>query len=322
MKKNLLLGTFALLAVLRAPAQEAAPPQATISNGPVQARLYLPDPKTGYYRGGRFDWSGVVAGLTAQNHTYFGVWFDTYDPTLHDAITGPVEEFKALHYDEAKPGETFVKIGVGVLRKKDDKPYHFATPYELVDTGAWTVTPQADRVQFAHRLTGPAGYAYEYEKTVRLAPGKPQMVLEHRLKNTGQQRIESTVYNHNFLILDGQPAGPDYVMKFPFDASTPDPGKGILQLDDRVLSYLRTLNKGESVYLNLGGYGTTAQDYDFRVENRRTGAGVRIRGDRPLARMAFWTNPANLSPEPYLALNLAPGEETTWTISYEFYELP
>ena len=153
-------------------------------------------------------------------------------------------------------------------------------------------------MQFVHRLTGPAGYGYEYEKTVRLVAGKPQMVLEHRLKNTGQQRIESTVYNHNFLILDGQPAGPDYVLKFPFDARTPDSGKGILQLEDRALTYLKPLGKGESVYLNLEGFGPAPQDYDFRVENRRTGAGVRIRGDRPLARLAFWTNPANLSPEP------------------------
>lgn len=322
MKKILPLSALALLTALRALSQEVAPPQVTITNGPVQARLYLPDAKTGYYRGGRFDWAGVVASLTSQNHTYFGVWFDRYEPTLHDAITGPVEEFKALNYDEAKPGESFVKIGVGVLRKVDNKPYHFATPFELVSTGDWTVNPQADRVQFIHRLTGPAGYGYEYEKTVRLVAGKPQMVLEHRLKNTGQQRIETTVYDHNFLVMDQQPAGPDFVVKFPFDVRTPDSGKGILQLQDRALTYLKPLDKGSSVYLNLEGFGTSAQDYDFRVENRRTGAGVRIRGDRPLARLAFWTNPANLSPEPYLALNVAPGEETTWTITYEFYELP
>ena len=54
---------------------------------------------------------------------------------LHDAITGPVEEFRsangdsALNYDEAKPGDPFVKIGVGVLRKIDDSPFKFATQY-------------------------------------------------------------------------------------------------------------------------------------------------------------------------------------------------
>ena len=39
------------------------------------------------------------------------------------AITGPAEEFvQPQGFDSAKVGETFVKIGVGVLRKADDSP--------------------------------------------------------------------------------------------------------------------------------------------------------------------------------------------------------
>jgi len=41
----------------------AGPPEAWISNGLVRAKLYLPDAGNGYYRGTRFDWSGVIAGL-------------------------------------------------------------------------------------------------------------------------------------------------------------------------------------------------------------------------------------------------------------------
>src|SRR3954469_11667257 len=93
-------------------------PQASISNGEIHAKLYLPDAAHGYYQGLRFDWSGVVASLEYKNHNYFGVWFPEYDPKRHDAITGPVEEFGGdeggLGYNAAKPGDTFVKIGVGV----------------------------------------------------------------------------------------------------------------------------------------------------------------------------------------------------------------
>ena len=70
-------------------------PTAHISNGLVNAVVYLPDAKTGYYRGSRFDWSGVIGCLTYKGHNYFGVWFPHYDPYLHDAITGPVEEFRS-----------------------------------------------------------------------------------------------------------------------------------------------------------------------------------------------------------------------------------
>ena len=118
-------------------------PKASISNGPVQAVLYLPDAKNGYYRASRFDWSGVIPCLAYKGHTYFGIWFSHYDPMLADAIAGPVEEFRstdgALDYDQAKPGGLFVKIGVGVLRKADDSPYKFMYTYPLVDGGKWTV---------------------------------------------------------------------------------------------------------------------------------------------------------------------------------------
>ena len=41
-------------------------PQAEISNESIHARLYLPDPVNGYYRGTRFDWSGIIASLEFQ----------------------------------------------------------------------------------------------------------------------------------------------------------------------------------------------------------------------------------------------------------------
>src|SRR5215471_14348976 len=96
-------------------------PEAEISNTRIRAKLYLPDPESGYYRATRFDWSGQIASLEWKGHNYFGQWFERYDPKLHDAIMGPVEEFIApLGYDEAKPGETFLRIGAGIARKPDE----------------------------------------------------------------------------------------------------------------------------------------------------------------------------------------------------------
>jgi hypothetical protein len=69
------------------------------------------------------------------SHTYFGVWFKRYDPLLNDSITGAVEEFRSsdglssINYDEAKPGDLFLKPGVGVLRKVDVSPYKFGFAY-------------------------------------------------------------------------------------------------------------------------------------------------------------------------------------------------
>jgi hypothetical protein len=296
-------------------------PQALISNDSIKATLYLPDTTSGYYRGTRFDWAGVIASLEYKGHNYYGKWFEKYDPYLHDAITGPVEAFDPMGYDQAKPGELFVKIGVGSLRKIDNEPYKFVAPYQHVDKGKWSVQKKADQVRFTHVLKDAIGYSYEYEKTVKLTKGKPELVLEHRLKNTGKQRIETIVYNHNFLVIDQQPSGPDFKVQFGFAAKTTGDLKDILVNKDREIGFLRPLQNRESIYTLVEGYGTGASDYDMKVENTKTGAGVRIRSDRPMSKLAFWSNPKNLSPEPYIAVKVEPGQEFSWKIMYEFYTL-
>src|SRR3954466_10380359 len=168
--------------------QAAAPavPDASISNAEIRARVYLPDAQAGYYRGTRFDWSGVVASLEWHGHNYFGKWFERYDPTLHDAITGPVEEFltngAGLGYDEAKAGDSFVRVGVGAVRKPDEPRYRQFSTYEITDPGTWTVNKGKDWIEFVHELRDTAGYAYQYRKKLRLAGDS--LVLEHHLKNT------------------------------------------------------------------------------------------------------------------------------------------
>ena len=302
-------------------------PQAQISSGAVSATLYLPDPERGYYRATRFDWSGVIARLEYAGHNYFGQWFPKYDPKLHDAIMGPVEEFRtgdsALNYAEAKAGETFVKIGVGVLRKPEEKGYGTYKTYEIVDGGKWTVKTAADSVEFTQQVTDPAsGYAYLYRKTVRLTPGKPQMVLEHSLTNTGKKVIDMNVYDHNFLMIDGRPIGPDVAVRFPFEITGAGPMNGLAEARGRRIAYLKTLEEGQTASTAIAGFGPTPADYDIRVENAAAGAGVRITGDRPLARVFFWSIRATACAEPYIESRIDPGREFTWRIAYDFYTMP
>jgi hypothetical protein len=198
------------------------PPQVEVDNGVLKARFYLPDAQKGFYRGTRFDWSGVIGNLEYAGHRYYGSWFTKTDPTVRDfvykgsdivagpcsAITGPVEEFstddKALGFDEARPGGTFIKIGVGVLRKPNDgDKYDRYRLYDIVDAGRWKVDTARHSIAFTQDLADPSsGYGYRYRKTIRFPEGRPIMEMDHELKNTGRRPIASTVYNHNFLVLD------------------------------------------------------------------------------------------------------------------------
>ncbi len=305
----------------------AEPPQTHISNGKIDALIYLPDAGSGYYRATRFDWSGVIGDLTYRDHHFFGVWFPRYDPKLHDSISGPVEEFRtgesAVGYDEAKPGGTFLRIGVGVLRKESDAKFEQFKTYEIVDPGKWNVHSTPTSVETTQDVTDPAsGYSYSYRKVVRLDPDLPRLIVEHRLKNTGKRAIETNVYSHNFWVIDQQPSGPDFTVTFPFVPKATLDLKGLAEIRGHQLTYLRELPAGQSVFTEITGFGASPNDFDIRVENHKTGAGVRLTGDRPLSRIVFWSIRTVLSPEPYIEMKIAPGEESTWRLTYDFYTLP
>src|SRR5690606_3082951 len=215
-------------------------------------------------QGTRFDWSGVIAELSYKGHSYFGKWFEKYDPKIHDAITGPAEAFNPIGFEEAKPGETFVKIGVGNLIKPDDKAYRFTVPYEVEDYGKWTVKEKKSQVEFVHELTDASGYSYVYRKTLKLVKGRPELVLEHSLENTGNKKIETQVFNHNFFMIDNQKIGPDYSLTFPFSLALKDNSRGvgdIVEIQNNKMEFLREINQGEHVMLFFEGFNQDAKDY-------------------------------------------------------------
>ena len=313
------------LGLWAAVAAAAAPPSAEISNGVLKAKVWLPDPEKGYYQGTRFDWSGSLASVEYKGHNYFGVWFPKYDPKIHDAITGPVEEFlsdgKGLGYDEAKVGENFVKIGVGAIKKPDEPRFTQFKTYDVADYGKWSVKTGKDYVEFTHVLGDTNGYAYVYKKTVRLARGKPEMTLEHSLKNTGKKTIATSVYEHNFYMIDALPTGPDVVIKFAFEPKPTRDLRGMAEIRGKEFVYLKELQDRQSVSSFLEGFGPTAKDYDIREENRKAGAGVRQTSDHPMSKLNFWSIRTTACPEAYIDLKVDPGKETTYRINYEFYTL-
>ena len=297
-------------------------PQTEISNGLIRAKIYLPDTRKGYYRGTRFDWSGNVASLDYNGHNYFGQWFAKYEPEIHDAIMGPVEDFTPLNYLETEPRGHFIKIGVGSLLKPDDNPYTFSRLYPIWDNGQWKVRRQSDQVQFIHELND-YDYSYRYEKILHLTKGKPELVLAHTLRNMGSRTIETSVYDHNFFVMDRCPIGPGFLIRMPFKPIDEDQGLGELaEINGNEIVLIRNLGKDEAIECyRLEGFGSTAKDYDISIESHNTGAGVRITSDQPILKLAFWACSTTLCPEPYIKITLDPGKEISWKLSYNFYAL-
>ena len=312
-------------------------PQTEISNGLLRVKIYLPDAEKGFYRGMRFDWAGVIASLEYKGHSYFEPFFEKFDPAVADveiglpvvagiasAASGPVEEFigadeSCLGYAEAKPGESFCKIGVGALRKVDSAAYSSYVNYPVVDAGARSIKSGSDWIEFTQLVDCSTGYGYSYSKTVRLVKNEPVMTIEHHLVNTGAKARATQVYDHNFLTIDHQGAGPAIEITFPFSPRSTKPIGALAEVRGQQLLFPRDLEGSDTFYSEFRGFGKTAADYEIRVENRTTGAGVVITGDQPLANLGVWAVRTVVAPEPYIEINNPPGGDFKWKYTYRFY---
>ncbi|HEY2009544.1 MAG TPA: hypothetical protein VGH23_11175 [Rhizomicrobium sp.] len=306
-------------------------PHKDISNGIISAKVYLPG-EGGFYRGTRFDRAGVVAHATYKGTDYGQYWFSSYSPMVHDfawrdhqvtvstasGAAGPAEEFTAIGFDEAGQGGKFLKVGVGIL-KRDTAAYDFVHVYPVVNEGKRGFTATKTSVRLTQDLNDKdTGWGYRYAKTVRLVPGKPEMVIEHVLTNTGTKPIETAVYCHNFLSLS--PGNENVALTAPFALEAGKPLQpDAASVNGKTLKYLRAVKEGESVTSPFTGFGDKASDYDFKVVNTATGFGQRIRADQPLSRINFWSIRTIFSWEPYIAISLKPGETKKWTYTYDYF---
>lgn len=293
-------------------------PNAVISNSEVQMKVYLPDPEKGLYRATRFDWSGVIGSLKYKGHEYFGYWKDTHDPQFHEDLTGPVEGFiePGLGYADAKPGEKFIRIGVGILEKEDEPEYNWTKTYKILDHGEWKIDQGDDWISFTHRISSDFGYGYIYTKTIRLKNNG--FIIEHKLQNNGIKTIETDQFNHNFFMIDYKKSGPPFTISFPYAISTNDDLKGLLEISDKHINFIKELNNN-SVFVELSGFTDQVADHQVTVVNPESGAGVTFTVDKPLSRMAFWACETTLCPENFIQIMVKPGEEDCWASDYTLF---
>jgi len=300
------------------------------SNGLITAQVYPPGERQ-LYQGTRFDHAGVVFHVTYKGQDYSTYWFERFavDPSdegkyppgvQHSccSVSGPVEEFAAVGFEEAGMGGRFLKPGIGIFKRDNDNVLKFPT-LPALNEGKRTFKATKNGAHFTQDIGDPqSGYGYAYEKVVTLVPGKPQMTISHVLKNTGKKPIVTTVYCHNFLTLS--PGSEHMVITAPFAWSAEKPLQPeLVKLDGKTIRYIAPIPVGTTTISLMNGFSDKVSDYDFIVTNTRTGFGQRIRADQPIAKINMWSISTTYSLEPYIAISLKPGETKRWTYTYDFF---
>eukprot|EP00996_Jenningsia_fusiforme_P001959 NODE_2808_length_1116_cov_30.491097_g2577_i0.p1 GENE.NODE_2808_length_1116_cov_30.491097_g2577_i0~~NODE_2808_length_1116_cov_30.491097_g2577_i0.p1 ORF type:complete len:303 (+),score=41.89 NODE_2808_length_1116_cov_30.491097_g2577_i0:29-937(+) len=268
-------------------------PELTLSANGMVVRVFPPDAESGFYRSSRFDWSGMIASVVFNGHTYFGEWRTPHDPKNTEHGIGLCEEFGLENdpplWKEAAIGDTFVKIGVGVLQKTTEA-YAFSEPYPIVELPPWKVTVAGNSVTFQQELSH-KGVGYEYTKCLEISQeNEGELLLKHSLRNTGDVDIKTLHYNHAFTRIDDQPTGPDY--QEPVERDTP-------------------------LWTPLKGW-ESAEVSSFAVVNQKLGAGMRFSTDRKPVSFNFFAADTAVCPEPFVEVALASGEAMSWTTSAVF----
>ena len=300
-------------------------PHKWLKNSQMQVLVFVPDKENGYYRSTRFDWSGIVAQVFYKGHTFFRPWgysiSRTYPLTMHhpDSVndgTGTVEEFRQpLGFSEAKSGEYFVKIGVGVLVKPDNEPYNFARRYEMKTPIGWEVCITKQRIDFVQIVSTDFGYAYRYVKSIIIHPHKPEFTISHTLQNIGNNPIITNTYCHNFILLDGQQTGDGYEAIFSDSIDIND-----FKNESIVHSGGKLVLKGKIPHTDAFGFPIFNMEMknEVVIGNTNSKTSIHISGNQALSSFYFWLSSTAICPEPMIDIHLKAGKSVTWEIRYVF----
>ena len=285
-----------------------------VRKGNLELTLCQPSFEDGYYRGTRFDHSGIFRRIVKGGFFIAQEWFDGYDPYRHDTVCGASEEFDQSGYEQSNPGQVFLKPGVGLL-VKDDVTYDHFKLYDVKDTGKWTVTSNDTEARFIHVIDADE-WGYVYEKVVRVLD-EGSFEITHRLCNTGTRRIEGKTYNHNFFTFGSSRPGPDIEIDFPFTPCGNWRSEyDSVELSEKGIRFLRPLQKGESVFMGnlapVDGKKVTGEVFSMSS----AGYKVIFESDRIFDHITFWSNHRVACIEPFISYCLESGEEFEWTYKF------
>ena len=168
-----------------------------LDNGTLRVEMCTPGehPSDGV----RFDRAGFITEVVLNNEMHFCANENKNNghPTTYGR--GLCCEYQWNGGSEAKVGERYPKLGVGLILKEDEEPYKFFGTYD-VEPFPVTWEETGSSVIFNTGAVPCLGYAAEEKKTVSIDGNV--LTIEWELKNVGEKTIKTGEYCHNFINVD------------------------------------------------------------------------------------------------------------------------
>lgn len=288
-----------------------------LANENLQLYLDLPDEN---YRSSRFDHTGKITLVKYKN-----IAISTSERSSADADhiygKGFYNEFginQALGFTEAKMGDWFHKIGVGLLRK-DGEQYLFNHNYE-VQPAQFTFSTETDQANLS--CIGPLtnGYAYVLKKSIRLM--EDGFSLHYYLENTGVEDIITSEYTHNFIGIGEDQLGPNYSLKFPARINS-SAFEEVVNPDNKVIigkNAVKFSGEHRQPFFVSHVFGNKSVTSYWQIINHQCKIAISETGSFKTSKVNLWGWQHVISPELFMHLSLKPSQSAAWTRTYRIHD--
>lgn len=263
----------------------------------------------------RFDRAGAVTEIILDGTHRFGASEPNNLPHPSTGGRGLMNAYRLDASGEVPVGGQFPRLGVGVLTKPDDKPYHFFAQYK-VDPFPVRITQTDDTAVFVTEPVECLGYAVRQVKRVTVRGSKLSMSV--RLTNVGQRRIDTQEYCHNFLTIDGMAVGAGYTVDVPALADQSGKAFGGV-LTGRGSGYAFSGYSPTDGYRKIDMAQIRACGcFSWRLANADAGAYIQGVDSFQPHSAALWYADHMVCMEVFRDIRLAPGQSDEWLRTWRF----
>lgn len=256
--------------------------------------------------GPRFDRSGYVHSMDVGGHELL-------------QSNGLVDEFGldgigVLGYENAKPGQPFLKIGVGQLIRTDNQAYSFRERYpvrQLAETEAVLMNNRVEVTQ--HHRPDNCGYGYLLRKVFEIDTSQRVLSIRYRLKNLSRSTFSFNQYNHNWLLFNGLPISSGYQIDLKFLAKL-DPLPSCLIVNQNTIALIRQPPEGGFCTFHRAKIAADATD--VVVSHSDSAIGMTISGNFDIPYFKLWGDSRAICPEMFFEGRLLPDQSIEWVRQY------
>jgi hypothetical protein len=273
------------------------------------------------YTGSRWNWNGFVLQATLDGRDTFCT-SESLTPGGGMGGEGLCSEygiFAPIGFEDARAGECFPKPGIGLLKKPDGEAYAFSHAYEITPFPRRIDVEESTAVFECEPLPC---RGYEFRTRERLWVAGNRFGVDYEFENVGAKTIQTHEYRHNFLSINGSAPGPDVRLALGVGLQIHDAPGSVQVLAGGAGCEVRwrgAVEKGFLCHAVLPpGKHEDSEREVWKLQHEASGAWISESVQGAFANLNLWCEKHVLSPEAFVAIDVAPGQVQKWRRVYEF----